>query len=995
MTRLHKRLLVTVYLCFVVPTLCVMAQHPYWKQFSPADGLPGHKVYDILQARNGLLWFTTEQGVCNFNGYTFQQPVDTSYQGNAPAFKIFEDTQGRIWFNRLDAKLYVVEQDTVRAWKFNYLLDQLKEKFMGFGSFAVDIDGTVWLSLLNLGFLAVAPNGAPRELPGTSNNACLFTTIQGQSVASSAGIPPWVLSEKAGSEVNFYRWQHEKLQLTGTFKLKQATLGKYVQLFSLELKNGDFVLGCQETYYLLHHNQLEWQGQKKLVGNAFFETQDGSIMLSVLQGENQGLLRFRSPEDFKRNRFDNLLPGHAVVKMIADREGGWWVATTDGGLFYCKNPALEIIDKSNGLAFNNVETLAEDGRETIYAGMNPSRICAINQKNGQVVPLPPMPLQNDQALTFLRYDSLHGRLWGGGSLCYLKNDHWENVCFQVDNSDQLHKPLVKKINTDPSGKCWWASAPFGFFSIDLAHPKVTLVPSNASAKERTFSVTPDADGNLWVTTFQGLQRWKNGKYEPAPFHHPALRHSPQDLKILSDGTMAFVLQSAGLLLRDKNGQWLHLTEDDGLCSNAISKLNIGGNGDVLYACSNNGLNILRRKPDGAWGIQTLTVKHGIPSNLVNDVAELKREIWIATDQGIARVKELPVAAPMPPPELETFRVNNLDLHFSQNIKLAYDQDNIVLRFFALHFRSGGDILYKYRFDGTNTIYGYTRARELSFVQLPPGKYHVEVQAEDENGHWSDSANWYFDIIPAWWATWWFRALAGLVAAAVILLFFSLRIRNIRRQNRLQEKMRALQKAALRAQINPHFIFNCLASIQHFISENEVPAATRYLSRFARLVRLTLYGSLDGAHALTDEVEMLDNYLALEQLRFRDKFSYEIQADPSLLEEHVQIPPMLIQPFVENAIIHGMKNKAKGGLITVAFSKKQETLSVSISDNGQGFDHSDQPGSPDAETNHRSVGITLTQSRLELLASSFSREMIRAADGSIIGSKVTILLPLGL
>jgi hypothetical protein len=324
----------------------------------------------------------------------------------------------------------------------------------------------------------------------------------------------------------------------------------------------------------------------------------------------------------------------------------------------------------------------------------------------------------------------------------------------------------------------------------------------------------------------------------------------------------------------------------------------------------------------------------------------------------------------------------------------YDQNNITLHFYALHYRSNGDILYRYRLHNADTSFTVTKAREVNFAQLVPRKYTFEVQAQNTDGHWSEATVWSFVIHPAWWQTWWFRGVSILVLLAGLSYFYLRRLHEARKEFAIQNKIRDLEAAALRAQMNPHFIFNCLVSIQQFIAENDVDSATTYLGRFAKLVRLALHSSIDGRHSLREEVEMLENYLALEQLRFKNRFSYEIQVSPDLNTDEISIPPILIQPFVENAIVHGMKNKQGDGRIEIAFSKNENLLVVTVTDNGPGISDSQQLKTA---TGHKSVGMTLTQRRLDILSGhqkdeNLSHENIIDEDGGIIGSRVTVGIP---
>ena len=276
-----------------------------------------------------------------------------------------------------------------------------------------------------------------------------------------------------------------------------------------------------------------------------------------------------------------------------------------------------------------------------------------------------------------------------------------------------------------------------------------------------------------------------------------------------------------------------------------------------------------------------------------------------------------------------------------------------------------------------------------------------MQAQNEDGQWGPPARWPFEIRPPWWATWWFRVLAGatLVVALVLAIwvFFRNRLRAIRREAAEREKVRELETAALRAQMNPHFIFNCLQAIQSFIAQNDRDAAASYLARFAKLVRLALHSSVEGHHTLAEEMAMLENYLYLEQLRFKGKFEFTVRAEAGVDTEEVSLPPLLVQPFVENAIIHGLQGRQNGGHVEVVFSINQESLEVQVIDNGQGFSKKEKEN--DETGLHKSVGMMLTQKRLDLLAGNtgkgvagFFKETVLGENGEVVGARVRILIP---
>jgi sensor histidine kinase YesM len=288
----------------------------------------------------------------------------------------------------------------------------------------------------------------------------------------------------------------------------------------------------------------------------------------------------------------------------------------------------------------------------------------------------------------------------------------------------------------------------------------------------------------------------------------------------------------------------------------------------------------------------------------------------------------------------------------------------------------------------------SRERAVNYANLAPGKYTFEVQGQNENLEWGASGFASFTIRPAWWQTWTFRILVVTLVIAVVYYYYKKRIKVIRQEVEIQTKIRDLESAALRAQMNPHFIFNCLNSIQDFIGSNDAASATAYLGKFARLVRLALHSSVDGLHSLREEIEMLENYLALEQLRFKGRFEYKIHVSPEINTDEISLPPILIQPFVENAIVHGMKNKKGDGKIEVTFSKNGNTLIVTVADNGTGITISHQPIT---DTGHKSVGMRLTQRRLGMLSGQenervVSHENLTDVHGVVIGSIVRVEIP---
>lgn len=217
---------------------------------------------------------------------------------------------------------------------------------------------------------------------------------------------------------------------------------------------------------------------------------------------------------------------------------------------------------------------------------------------------------------------------------------------------------------------------------------------------------------------------------------------------------------------------------------------------------------------------------------------------------------------------------------------------------------------------------------------------------------------------------------------------------ILKESLLKEENERLEKSALQAQMNPHFIFNCLSSIQNFILQNNREKAVEFLSSFAKLVRTNLDSSVNGTISLKEEIILLENYLVLERERFDDKFNYQINVNKNLQEEFIKIPPMLIQPYVENAVIHGIASQHQNGIIQISFEQQGDYLNVEISDNGPGIT---MPNIENRVNEHNPVGMSITKRRLELLSPELEEAVsTKISDANNIehsGTTVRILIKL--
>ncbi|MDP1802488.1 MAG: histidine kinase, partial [Bacteroidota bacterium] len=237
---------------------------------------------------------------------------------------------------------------------------------------------------------------------------------------------------------------------------------------------------------------------------------------------------------------------------------------------------------------------------------------------------------------------------------------------------------------------------------------------------------------------------------------------------------------------------------------------------------------------------------------------------------------------------------------------------------------------------------------------------------------------------------------------LVILIFKYRLNLIKKRERLktiqQTKLSNAELKALRSQMNPHFVFNAINSVQYFITNNDPASSQKYLSKFARLIRYVVDNSKPSVIPLSKELEALNLYLDLESLRFEHKFEYSIDINKNIDIENVQIPSMLIQPFVENAIWHGLMHKETKGKIKIEIDVKEKVMLCVIEDNGIGRKRAQEINRENNNEFHKSVGISLTQERLDVLNLQNNSKLtvtiidLLDVEGNNTGTRVELNLP---
>jgi ligand-binding sensor domain-containing protein len=379
------------------------------------------------------------------------------------------------------------------------------------------------------------------------------------------------------------------------------------------------------------------------------------------------------------------------------------------------------------------------------------------------------------------------------------------------------------------------------------------------------------------------------------------------------------------------------------------------------------------------------------------------KLWFGGGNGLAVfLPDDVIPYPYPPsPHLASFAVNSIpykgNLYFdeAEYLEFAYNENN-----FSLELRAAGYHLprlsrIRYRLLGYDDAWQIAEnGATIRYNQLPPKKYYLELIAINANGIESEPKVLCLIIHPPFWQRWWFVLLVFVALVSFGYAIYAYRLNQLKKEWGFRQKNLISEMKALRAQMNPHFIFNALNSIKALVLRQENQKADHALGRFADLMRQMLDNSSQETVPLEREIEFLEHYLAVEAMRFNQPFDWSIMVAEDVDDYEVQIPTMILQPFVENAIVHGIMPKPEGGKLVIDIAQDGPSLRCRIEDDGIGRAAAAKRKSSAAK-HHQSQGIAITLERLALydqkngLCSSCQTNDLFGADGQPAGTQVII------
>ncbi len=937
-------------LVFILMVFSVPAQHPYFWQLTEEDGLPSNTVYDLMEDTHGNIWMGTDKGLVKFNGQQFEYYVCESRKSLAVT-NVNQDEQGRIWCSNFSYQVFYVENG------------EMKELPLGLDN--NNIEGHLKLTLTEEHLYVYTFNFANRYELATGNWELDYASSFWPKSHSHDGRSSLQDITYHNNEF-YYHFRYEVLRVNDGKVINRQPQAKGSVFFISSWAENELVMLERRTpTALLLSENLEVNGEIDL-GTHFKDSSTRSLSYSSLENRFW-FCTSKGAAYLKNGKLSQVfLPGEQVSDVLEDREGNLWFATLQNALYVVPEVDIEVYNtKNSGLVNDHLRSL----------GVSPEGDLLIGTYHGEVQIM-------DQFKTPGKYleSGIKKEIEG-----FAQSPSGETVVFgeRVFNIDTPNKDYAQKWQyfkslewiDDETSIC----VESGQFFVEGLEGGRPVFPNQKKYgflwghHLETFyrltlktkgvrSAAYDKDSNaFYVGTTSGLFYYSES-YCGEVFLDG--QESISCLRVINgnDGVFWVATASQGILGFEERNLIHEIGTKTGLATDYFSR--VRSDGDLLWAASNMGLYRISKSTEE---FELFNRLDGLPSNECSDILIHGDYVWLATMKGLVKIpRDLSsVNKTLPKLLFSGVYVNQQKTDLKE--KWSHDLNNFKFDLSPLAFRNRGEGKVKYRLIGRDDNWTEVSITEsvVRFHSLPPGNYTFEAYATNEDGLAGETIRYSFTVLPPFWQTWWFVLIMILFLVLVVSLIFVVRINILKKRNRIEQDLRVSQLTALKAQMNPHFVFNALNSIQEYVLLHQTKLANDYLGKFARLMRKTLDLSNQMEISLAEEISLLDLYLELEAIRFEDSFSYLVEVDEQLDTEYIMIPSMIIQPYVENAIKHGLLHKKEGRELKLSFKAVEGAVECHVIDNGIGIKASMAINARRKQT-HKSFSTSAIQKRLELL-----------------------------
>jgi len=963
-------------------TCSIAAQELYFKPSLAFQNILSNETYKTFQDSKGVIWACTDGGINRYDGNSTTNFTKKDGLVENTVFKAYEDRKGRIWFSSVSGMLCYYEKDSFHSIAANPELKILGRSFSHHSFFIGEKDTLYFCTNGFSGILKIPPqNNYKTVIP--------LNTKEMQQSFYGLFTNPLKPNEGILTNSGCYNYQIDHFTQPLWWDNKTYNINRkspyrgYNNLWraALNVQGNTFYAPCGLDLAVIKKNETVTQNyyfKQEII--AIYPDHEGDLWVLCYRGG--GYLYKKGDLTSKPIHFLNNL---SVSSIMIDREGTIWATTLEKGVFICNSKNVLAIPNNEN---DQINTLQVDTNRLL------------------------VPYFSKQLIFFFKHDSI----LKDTAKCVFAPEHFLRGYYQKKDYFYYNVPganfyVSVKKNT-VSAKLSLSTALeikeyIPYKGDTVLGPSFTNLAVFYHKKKIASLKTPFIlscaknlqDGTVLIGSRdnKGIFEFKNNQFIP---YYPHLEQLKIRINAMAEDKRKrlWLATENGLMCLDEKKVLHEYKKKTDPLSLKINSLAVDENGNIW--CSNgNSLICMQANSDlENPSIRIFNSNHGIPDTRIDRLAAFDNRIFCATKDYLFYFKNDALKKNTQPPltQLKSIYINGIEHSFSDTLTISHDQNNIVVEATSSTYKSNDSIIFFYKLEGYNDKWQRSNKGNIQYTNLDHGSYKLLVCSVNNDGVKGGPTSLKLIIERPFWYTWWFILVE--IVAIVITFYYFLTIWRKRIEKTEQEKTKVNQKiaefkmTALRSQMNPHFIFNAIGSIQHFILQNEAKQSYNYLAKFSMLIRNILNNSREEYISLEQEITTLRLYIELEQIRFETPFHFIIDIDKTL-DMEMDIPTMLIQPYVENSIWHGLMPKTSGGVLELLFKKVNGNLHIIIKDDGVGRKKKD------SSQKHISRGMSITEQRIETLEATSQKKFktfivdLKDENGNATGTEVNIIIPI--
>lgn len=975
-------------LCLNIILFCIgkilIGQETFYKFYDAQDGVPSNIIYDIISDDNGYLYMATDNGIYVYNGLVFKEiPMENT---KATTFTdLHLDYKGVLWVRNFANEIFIKEKDSLKV--VNSTLGISSDSFfinrLLYRDSSIYINNNIELYKYNLEYKILNRNNINIENDDYKNKIWDFIVDDNNN---------YLLKTKENILLQKTDGSQEIISLNNP-NIEHLE-GKFINQDSIY-----YVPFRQDSFSVFVWNGVKFNnlftvknpGKSKLIRAFKFEP---NLVWCITTG---GLYVY----NLSNKTLELILPKNIYVsKVIKVVDGSYWVSTIGNGLIHI--PSLDIKIHLPMEANTNFTTLCIFNKNEILAGTNKGQFVHLDNNN-KLVKKYNTPFQDE--IQFLHYDSITNRIYHTFGYHKLGIDTLAsnfNLSKTIVPLDEEHLIVgswrgLHIINKDFDKNITYTDSlkNLKIKELSLGTNRVRRIHFDKKRK-KIYVVFID---NIIVFDIQNGFKSSIIYNNNASIHGTALAANEHTLWI---GTF-----TDGVLAMDKNTQEIVAVynNDSNLSSNNCKRLFYYKN--ELWILTFKGLNKLDLITNR---IINFNNQYGLEYIFASDVIVDGESVWLSGSEGVMKIKKSYFdSIKYPRLYLSQVKLKGKVLPLSDTIKLPPSPQDISIHFESAIYNTNREIVYEYKFSKTDLTWikldKYQQS--LVFPTMEAGDYELLIRISNADKNYSEPAIKLHIKVQAhlWQNKYFIIFLVSVLILGIVTFFQFVNIRQ-RQKQKMREDLITHQLSAIRARMNPHFLFNILSSIQALIYINRKQDAIDVLGNFSQLMRIILDISDKDFISLEEEINTLQLYTSLEKIRFEEEKDIVINfiIDPQLDLENITIPTLLIQPIVENAFKHGLLHKQGLKILEISFEKGVrhlvDYLVICVSDNGIGRSNSEEINKKKIKQNlHKSFATKAIFKRIELINKNRVKKPVTIEykdyfkDGVSTGTTVEILIPL--